>query len=108
VLLERRPPKGLLGGMLGFPGTPWAAKSGAPMTHAPANAQWRKLDVKVVHTFTHFRLTLDVFRAETAAEDPALGIWHPAAGLAEAGLPGVMRKIGDAALGGDGPLFGGG
>ncbi len=61
MLFERRPEKGLLGGMLGLPGTGWAAEmpDGA-LTMAPANAKWKRKG-DITHIFTHFHLTLDVY-----------------------------------------------
>jgi A/G-specific adenine glycosylase len=107
VLLRRRAPKGLLGGMLEFPSTPWTADGPENvLAHAPAAVPWSKAGARVEHTFTHFHLILDVLIATIADEDPGLGLWVPAAGLASAGLPSVMRKIGDAAQDcGLGPLF---
>jgi A/G-specific adenine glycosylase len=80
VALVRRPPKGLLGGMLGLPTTPWRA---APWTeaealaHAPAASGWR-LTGQIEHVFTHFSLTLAVWetRADEAAPD---FVWTPVA-----------------------------
>ena len=66
VALVRRPPKGLLGGMLGLPtsdwrGHPWTDEEAAAA--APALAPWRDVG-EIDHVFTHFSLTLRVFRAE--------------------------------------------
>ncbi len=106
VLLRRRPPKGLLGGMLEIPSSLWEAESPAdPQAHAPAPAVWAPSGVRVEHTFTHFHLILDVWTAQAADEDQALGIWVPAAGLSDAGLPTLMRKVAAAGLRDDGPLF---
>ena len=85
-LLERRPDRGLLGGMLGWPGTEWnAAPEGTP----PASADWRRIG-EVRHTFTHFHLILEV-RAGTLTQnaDPRRGTFHD---LDPAHLPTVMRK----------------
>ena len=92
VALDRRPPKGLLGGMLGLPTTDWG---GAPLSAAeirqaaPAAADWRPLG-PVEHVFTHFTLTLQVWRADAAPADPDL-VWLP---IEEAGqaLPSVFLK----------------
>jgi len=96
VLLRRRPPKGLLGGMLELPTTPWQGDPPAdPLSHAPASAlisaPWRKAG-RIEHGFTHFLLTLDVYAAETAAES-AEGHWVPLEKAHDAGLPTVMRKV---------------
>jgi len=66
MLFERRPEKGLLGGMLGLPGTAWMEKGvGDVFAHAPAKvekAKWARTGA-VIHIFTHFHLTLDVYVA---------------------------------------------
>jgi A/G-specific adenine glycosylase len=93
VLLRRRPPSGLLGGMTELPGTPWRAEkwTGAEvMEHAPAHANWRPAGL-VRHGFTHFELYLDLFAA-TVPHLQAEGFQHPIADLDGAALPSVMRK----------------
>ena len=81
--LIRRPPKGLLGGMLGLPTSDW---SEAPDGTPPVAAAWREAGA-VEHVFTHFSLTLRLLRAEGDADGL---IWTPPAGL-EA-LPSVFLK----------------
>lgn len=78
VYLERRPARGLLGGMTGFPVEP------------PAAADWRAAG-RVAHVFTHFGLTLDIFHA--AADARPEGLWWPVADIAGAGLPTLYRKV---------------
>jgi A/G-specific adenine glycosylase len=78
VLLVRRPAKGLLGGMLAFPEEP------------PVDAAWEEAGA-VEHVFTHFSLTMTLLCARTR-ERPE-GIWHPAATIAEAGLPTLFAKL---------------
>ena len=78
VALVRRPPKGLLGGMLGLPTTDWRAKAWTAadaLAAAPMPANWRRVG-EIEHTFTHFSLTLEVYRAEGDAEDADL-VWLP-------------------------------
>jgi len=89
VLLERRPEKGLLGGMVGFPGSDWCD---APTPIPPRQADWREAPVEVRHTFTHFHLRLRVLAA--CVEGPGL---TPRANFSPAVLPTVMRKVWDAA-----------
>ena len=93
VLLERRPEKGLLGGMLGFPGTDWAEAPPAP--NPPLPADWVELPHEVRHTFTHFHLRLRVMVARVAGEG-----FTPMAEFAPAALPTVMRKVWDVAQAG--------
>ena len=66
VLLVRRPPKGLLGGMRALPTGPW---TDAPpgLAAPPLPGDWRLLDRSVVHVFTHFRLELALAVARTVA-----------------------------------------
>jgi len=93
VLLRRRPPRGLLGGMTELPGTDWRATPWAEaeaLGLAPAPAAWRKAG-EVRHVFTHFELRLTVFAACVKLIE-AEGFLHPADALEGAALPSVMRK----------------
>jgi A/G-specific adenine glycosylase len=151
VLVRRRPPKGLLGGMTEVPGSEWrrapraASPSAAPpmpaptatdapvhlpigrnraieegtppgagaiadrpedsiradgaLAAAPLAALWRRMPAAVAHTFTHFHLALDVYRADVGLATPApAGMWWSADIDAEA-LPTVFRKAVAAGLG---------
>ena len=94
VALVRRPPKGLLGGMLALPTSAWGAHAPDPFDGAPAADGWRAAG-EVEHVFTHFSLTLRVMRAE--GEGAGL-IWMDADDAAQA-LPSVFRKALAAGLG---------
>jgi A/G-specific adenine glycosylase len=83
VLLVRRPPRGLLGGMLALP------------VEAPAAADWREIGA-VAHVFTHFSLTMRVMAAE--GETQAEGEWWPLERVEQAGLPTVFAKAASLAL----------
>jgi A/G-specific adenine glycosylase len=93
VLLRRRPPRGLLGGMTELPGTDWRAEpwnADAALACAPMPAEWRRAGA-VRHGFTHFELRLDVYVARVqviAAE----GFLRPAPALGAEALPSLMRK----------------
>jgi A/G-specific adenine glycosylase len=91
VALVRRPPKGLLGGMLALPTTEWrpAAPSREDSLRAAPAAAWRTAGA-VEHVFTHFALTLEVWRAEASSRDAAL-LWLPEDEGARA-LPSVFLK----------------
>jgi A/G-specific adenine glycosylase len=92
VALARRPPKGLLGGMLGLPTTPWRAAAwtlAEAMDHAPRPGPWRDLGV-VNHVFTHFSLDLRVLGALDGGDMVPL-IWTPRA-LAVVSLPSLFRR----------------
>ena len=93
VLLRRRPPRGLLGGMAELPGTdwrptPWTLEEALPF--APVTAAWRPAGL-IRHVFTHFELELMTVTAQVARIQ-ADGFLHPIATLEDAALPSVMRK----------------
>jgi len=93
ILLRRRPPQGLLGGMTELPGTPWrdaAWTEAEALLHAPMPAPWQEVG-EVRHGFTHFTLSIRVFAARVPRID-AEGFLCPAASLAEQALPSVMMK----------------
>jgi A/G-specific adenine glycosylase len=93
ILLERRPERGLLGGMLGLPGDAWDGAGGP----APAEADWQEAG-EVRHTFTHFHLILRVMVAEVSGP-VTRGEWLDRAAFRPADLPTVMRKAWDLARG---------
>jgi A/G-specific adenine glycosylase len=93
ILLERRPERGLLGGMLGLPGDGWDGAGGP----APAEAEWQEVG-EVRHTFTHFHLILRVMVAEVSGPITR-GEWLARAAFRPADLPTVMRKAWDLARG---------
>ena len=97
VLLRRRPEKGLLGGMMEVPSTPWGGTPERPHDHAPLNGKWKKLAGQVEHTFTHFHLELEVWRAVSLNDgmlrDDGDYRWVRRHDLAGEALPTVMRKI---------------
>lgn len=92
VLLERRPDKGLLGGMMGFPGTPWQEQEvSAAKAASDLAAGWSALDILVTHTFTHFHLELKVLVSlEPTGTD---GIWVRPDNFHNHALPTVMKKV---------------
>jgi A/G-specific adenine glycosylase len=96
VALVRRPPKGLLGGMLGLPtsdwrGVPWSDDEA--IAAAPTPGDWRGRGA-IEHVFTHFSLTLRVFAAEGSYDGDV--VWTPRESLGA--LPSVFLK---AALAGE-------
>jgi A/G-specific adenine glycosylase len=101
ILLRRRPERGLLGGMLEVPSTPWERSDATPAasvteSHAPLPAPWTPLAGTVEHTFTHFHLIVEVHTAhgldDIPLEDPAAR-WVPLDDLPTEALPTVMHKI---------------
>lgn len=97
LLFERRPDRGLLGGMLGLPGPDWhEASETLPHVELPASAAWEKAG-EARHTFTHFHLVLDVYCAPSPKgyrrKDNQQWIDPD-----KAQLPTVMRKAVEVAL----------
>ena len=95
IALVRRPPKGLLGGMLALPTSDWRThrwSEAEAFAAAPADAPWRGVG-EVDHVFTHFSLTLSLLRAEGDAEGV---IWSPRRDLDA--LPSVFLKAARAGL----------
>jgi A/G-specific adenine glycosylase len=92
VLLRRRPEKGLLGGMVEIPSTPWRPEPWSlteAVRLAPAKAVWSPLPGTVHHGFTHFRLELAILVGEGAAE----GMWSRTDQLGQHALPTLMKKL---------------
>ena len=92
-LLERRPDKGLLGGMLGWPGSDWGE---APQEAPPIKADWGTLGAEARHTFTHFHLRLTVKTAKVPLNCVAQrGQFFLPTEFRPSDLPTVMRKAFD-------------
>jgi A/G-specific adenine glycosylase len=98
-LLETRPETGLLGGMLGWPGTDWVSLDAAlPDDAPPIRAEWRTLSEEARHTFTHFHLRLTLRVALVPMDRaPCRGEFIPAPEFRPADLPTLMRKAFDLA-----------
>ncbi|MCW8836132.1 MAG: A/G-specific adenine glycosylase [Rhodospirillales bacterium] len=102
VFIRRREEKGLLGGMMEFPSTPWRAEewmvdeaaSYAP-TPDPGKSGWRILPGSVRHVFTHFDLELQVVAGVCAKGAKRMdgAVWCPVSGLGDHAFPTVMKKI---------------
>ena len=87
IWLVRRPPSGLLGGMLALPSSEWSETR--QDAAAPVDAEWEVLG-EVRHVFTHFSLKLDVWFAETPSTDLPEGFWTAEDEID--GLPTVFAK----------------
>jgi A/G-specific adenine glycosylase len=100
ILLRKRPPKGLLGGMDEVPSSPWREGKlviAEALKQAPVPANWTVLDGGVRHTFTHFHLELAVARATATTTRLARlapgSAWVEIDRMTERALPTVMRKV---------------
>jgi A/G-specific adenine glycosylase len=98
VFVERRPSRGLFGGMNAFPSTPFTQDVApeAQNGHAPCAARWREM-ATVLHVFTHFRLEARIFVARIGPRHAFLRAgapdgWVDCARLTGEGLPTLMRK----------------
>jgi A/G-specific adenine glycosylase len=108
VLLRRRPPSGLLGGMMEVPSSAWREgklNRAQATKEAPLDMEWRVLPERVRHVFSHFALELDVVTAEAPAKMArtlkAPYAWRAINALSEEALPSVMAKVVAAALEGN-------
>ncbi len=92
-LLETRPESGLLGGMLGWPGSDWSED---PQPAPPIEADWEMLETEARHTFTHFHLRLKIMHARVPDHaEPLRGTFLSRAEFSPAALPTAMRKVYD-------------
>jgi len=108
VLLQRRPEKGLLGGMMEFPGTDWqdeAWSRESALAVAPTGDDWRVLSESIRHVFTHFELEMMVLVAcaekkpgKAIAQVGSSRVWVAPGKLGEYALPTLMRKVADLVL----------
>ena len=100
LLLRRRPPKGLLGGMMELPSTDWREApwpEAEALVQTPVAADWRPLAGQVRHTFTHFHFEIEVWAGRSEDGDlsraGAEARWVHLDALGDEALPSVMRKI---------------
>ena len=89
VLLHRRPEKGMLGGMTGFPTSDWC-KSGNDFS-APENLKTHTEKVK--HSFTHFDLTLEIKSGQGDLKITEDYFWHPVEEIGSIGFPTLFKKV---------------
>lgn len=95
VVLERRPDKGLLAKMTGFPTSPWESKL-PPLGDclAPYGLEEPKLSDEfplVKHVFTHFTLYLRIVRIHAPLPEKCL--WATRETLHHYPLPTLMKKV---------------
>ncbi len=84
IRLETRPPRGMLGGMRGLPGTEWRTT----LPSLPSDAI--DTGISVQHVFTHFTLVLRIARRPDDAVPE--GGWWAHDDIAAAGLPTLYAK----------------
>ncbi len=98
VLLRRRPPRGLLAGLVDLPSGPLRPEE--PPAAPPLPARWRRLPGVVRHAFTHLELELvvelavaDVPVAPAAAPPDEGCFWWPLARLEALPLSSLGRRL---------------
>ena len=86
ILIEKRPPKGLLGGMDGLPSSSWGQEAGVPLPGT------QDLGLGIKHTFTHFHVHLSLYSgpATLAKHFPNARFVHHLLDLA---LPTLFIKV---------------
>lgn len=94
IFMQVRPDKGLLGGMLSFPGSDWMdTLPENPLADAPVKRNWEQMEGEVRHIFTHFDLRLKVYRSHIATRPELEGVWVPLGEVEGRALPTVMKKV---------------
>ncbi|WP_342449451.1 A/G-specific adenine glycosylase [Falsiroseomonas frigidaquae] len=97
VLVRRRAEKGLLGGMLEIPGTPWRAEpwgEAEALAHAPVSGlRWRLLAGEARHGFTHFELRMALLSARLTGRPDIPGHAWMDPSVARAAMPSVMHRL---------------
>lgn len=95
VLFERRPEKGLFGGMVGLPGSDWSVDKKGLRHIAIIQKQKKReaLPEKVLHSFTHFDLELTIEKTRlSAAKARRYTHWVSREEIGGLGLPTLFRK----------------
>jgi A/G-specific adenine glycosylase len=93
VLLEQRGENVMLGGMNGLPTSEWTVEK-QPLSSLYPKA--KPLNAQVLHSFTHFDLTLDIYRlpVQKSHFSPENNhFWMPLSKITEAGLPTLFKKV---------------
>jgi A/G-specific adenine glycosylase len=97
VIIRQRPRNGLLGGMTEFPSSDWTSGKKAKFKE-PFEGEWKKYPGLVEHTFTHFHLELEVWKAQS--NEPMLhGKFASPAAFDNEALPSLMLKVAAHVLG---------
>ena len=95
VFLRRRPLTGLLPGMLEFPSSDWITKNKKTRKEIlfPIKGNWRPVTGNVLHTFSHFQLSLKIYICRDVNEKKLEGIWKKENDISDLNLPSLMKKV---------------
>jgi A/G-specific adenine glycosylase len=92
ILIQKRPDKGLLAGLMGFPTSEW-------LDAPPVVAIGTPISKIVRHTFTHFHLHLSITQMPGADKEKTRdSIWVHPSELDQYALPTLMKKVAQAAM----------
>ncbi len=97
VLIRRRAEKGLLGGMMEFPSTPWIEGTLLSTDIDAWASKAVPIEKRVEHTFTHFHLILEVVKGK-ASDSMMEGLWVKPSELHLHALPTLMKKVAKTAM----------
>ena len=94
ILLKRRDETGLLPGMLEFPSYNWSKnKINENDKKILSIKNIKKLNKKVIHEFSHFKLKLTVYEKNKFNKNSIDGMWVGIDEINELGLPTLMKKV---------------
>ena len=94
ILLKRREENGLLPGMLEFPSYNWSKnKINENDKKILSIKNTKKLNKKVMHEFSHFKLILTVYEKNKFNKNSIDGMWIGIDEINELGLPTLMKKV---------------
>ena len=94
ILLKRRDETGLLPGMLEFPSYNWSKnKINENDKKILSIKNIKKLNKKVIHEFSHFKLKLTVYEKNKFNKNNIDGMWVGIDEINELGLPTLMKKV---------------
>ncbi|MEM8540214.1 MAG: A/G-specific adenine glycosylase [Pseudomonadota bacterium] len=99
IIVEKRPPTGLLASMTQVPTTQWNSRIDGDTSAeaAPFSAHWERCG-SVTHLFTHFELTLTVWRANNVEAKGDDQRWVPIDQAKDEAFPTVMKKAIECAI----------
>ena len=94
ILLKRRDETGLLPGMLEFPSYNWSKnKINENDKKILSIKNIKKLNKKIIHEFSHFKLKLTVYEKNKFNKNRIDGMWVGIDEINELGLPTLMKKV---------------
>ena len=92
--VKRREENGLLPGMLEFPSYNWSKnKINENDKKILSIKNTKKLNKKVMHEFSHFKLILTVYEKNKFNKNSIDGMWVGIDEINELGLPTLMKKV---------------